>query len=131
MPSTDDNRTLRRFGLLFAGVALVACVFLYYRKADFNPWLAGVGALFLLLAVLAPAALKPVYRAWMTFGSVVGRINAVLLLTLVYYLIVLPMGLIMRMFGWGTAIVRPDPERDSYYVKREKSFQPDSMRRLF
>ena len=72
--------------------AAFAALSLFFR------WLFVVAALFLFFGVAAPRLLAPVFRAWMKLAAVLGWINTRILLILVYYLVVTPIGLLMRLF---------------------------------
>ena len=123
---------LRHFGWLFA--ALVAGLF-----GLLIPWLSGrptplwpliVGVVVFLLATLVPIALKPLYRGWMAFGSVAGWINTRIILWLMYYLVLVPTGLLMRAFGKDPLKRKLDPDAGSYRVASEVQ-EPAHMEKPF
>lgn len=60
-------------------------------------------------------ALQPIYKIWMRFGAVVGAFNTRVLLGLMFYVVLTPMGLIMRLFGKDT-LHRSLDDRSSYRV---------------
>lgn len=118
----DISRTdLRKFGiglavllpLLFYG--LLPWLFGLERLAW--PWIAGGGIL--AVAVVFPLGLKPVYRLLMWIAVPLGRINSVLLLGMVYFLMVVPMGCIMRLIGKDPIPKKFDPLVKTY--RRESS----------
>lgn len=96
-----DARALRRFGLLMgamlAGLFGVLVPLVKGRPEPVWPWVAA--APFVLAALALPRALTPVHRAWMRLGHALGWVNTRILLTLVFFLIVTPMGLAMRALG--------------------------------
>ena len=100
-PQAPSRRTLRGFGLLTG--ALTGLVFglalplLLDRPMPAWPWIPG-GAL-ALAGLVRPVLLGPVYRAWMALGAALGWINTRLLLGLVFYGLVLPIGLLLRLLG--------------------------------
>ena len=67
-----------------------------------------VAALFVLSTLAVPAALAPVYRVWMRLAEVLGWINTRVLLIVIFYLVVTPIGLMMRIF-------RRSPLDDGYW----------------
>jgi hypothetical protein len=113
-----DRKGLRRFGLvtgaIVAGLFGVLVPFLLSAKAPVWPWvLAGVlGA----WALLAPQTLRPLYRAWMRLGLLIGRVTTPLILGLVFVGLFLPMGLVMRLAGRDPMRRRFDPSATSYRV---------------
>ena len=75
-----------------------------------------------------PVILKPVYRVWMTLAVVMGFIMTRVILSVVYYLVMTPIGLAMRLFGKDPMHRRIDPEASSYWI--EKSYDDESPERL-
>ena len=69
-----------------------------------------------MLAIVFPAGLKPIYRAWMTFGDVAGWLNTRVILLLLFYVVVLPVGLIMKIFGSDPLHRKADPSMESYRI---------------
>lgn len=110
-------KQLRSFG--FTTAAIVAALFglllpwLFSHSLPTWPWV--VAALLAGLGLALPRALTPVYRGWMKFGHVMGFINTRLLLGLVFYLLITPLGTLMRLFGWDSMRRRLQPV-DSYRV---------------
>jgi len=92
-----------------------------------------VGAALFLSALLAPPVLVPVQKAWMKAAAVVGWVNTCILLTAVFFLVVTPTSLALRLF-------RRDPmqrkwwhgDAGSYWkVRPPEPFRPEHMHRQF
>lgn len=117
-PTTPDRRELRRFGLLMGGVVGVlfgaVLPLLWGRPLPLWPW--GVAAAFGLAALAAPAALGPVYRVWMKVGAVVGAFNTRLILGIVYYLVITPVGVFLRLARKDPLRRRPERGAETYRV---------------
>lgn len=99
--SLISKKRLRLFGLTFGlsillvfGVGFPA---LWGTRRPWWPWL--VGGLAIVLAGMAPGVLRPVYRGWMAIGRALGWANTKLILGMIYFLILCPVGLIMRLIG--------------------------------
>src|SRR5438874_12854631 len=90
---------LRKFGLTVGSVFLLLGLWFAWRGKSIFPWLLAPGAGLLLLGAAVPRALKSVYIGWMTFALVLGLIVSTTLLTLFYYLVLTPIGLIARLAG--------------------------------
>lgn len=123
-----DRAGLRQFGLMMA--AVIAPLF-----GLLLPWLFGfawpawpwiLSGVFALLALLYPLGLKPVYALWMRFGLVMGWINSRIILSSVFFVILLPVGLIMRVFGADPMARKLDASAQSYRTE-SKATRPDHM----
>ena len=66
-------------------------------------------------------SLQPVYRGWMKFGLLLSKITTPLILGIVFYGLIFPMGLIMRLAGKDPMLRRLDDKLESYWIIREKA----------
>jgi Saxitoxin biosynthesis operon protein SxtJ len=97
-PSTAKD--LRQFGLLVGGVFSVIGLWPFvFRDESLRLWALLLGGLLILLGAIAPQSLKQVHAGWMKVGHVLGAINTKILLGLIYYLLIVPMGLVRRWLG--------------------------------
>lgn len=120
----------RQFGFIFTFVfALVAFWPLWPLTAPNLYWLAGAGA-WLAAALIYPKGLARPYKLWIAFGHMLGWINARLILGIVFFVVVMPIGLVMRLFGKDFLKMRPNPA-GSYWIQRDKTITPQSMRNQF
>jgi len=103
----------------------------WYKNGQVQIFLSVLAIAFAITATALPAVLAPLYRIWMKFGHVVGRINAVILLTLLYFLIIVPTGIFMRTFRLSSTRFDHSSGEDSYWIDRENRFEKESMKRLF
>lgn len=117
IPELDENG-LRKFGLTTG--AIIAVLFglllpwLFDHSIPIWPWvIAGVLA---LVALSAPTALRPVYRIWMKIGIALGWINSRIILGILFYVLVLPVGMVMRALGKDPMRRSLDPAAGSYRV---------------
>jgi hypothetical protein len=122
----------RSFGLVFAVVfGLLGAVGLW-RGFRATPWFLGLAGLFLLLALAFPKALAPLNRAWMAFGELLHRIVSPVILGLLYAVAIVPVGLLMRLFGKDPLRLRRDPQSTSYWIVRDPAGPPpETMSRQF
>ena len=131
--SIDTSRkALRSFGLLVGGVLLAIAGIVYWR-AEWTAVtavriLGGIGGLLVVLGLVAPTLLKPVHKAWMALAVILGYIMTRVLLTLVYFLAVTPIGLIMKALGKDLLNRKLDREAESYWIR--KSYPDRSAKRL-
>jgi hypothetical protein len=120
----------RQFGFLFTAVfVLLAFWPLWPLHAPKLYWLAGAAA-WLLAALVYPKGLAPLYKVWMAFGHALGWVNSRIILGIVFFVVVMPMGLVMRLFGKDFLSMRPN-RSGSYWVQRQQKLTPQSMRNQF
>lgn len=111
---------LRSFGLIVGGVFLLIGLWpTVMRGADIRAWAAVVAGLLIVLALTVPMVLRPVYTVWMAVGEVLGRINTKIILGFAFYVVVTPIGLVMRLFGHDPMRCRFEPGAVSYRVPKE------------
>ena len=90
---------LRRFGVVIAiPFALLGGVMMWKGNAA-GPYLCLVAVLFLLSAILFPVRLSLVERTWMQLARILSTATTWILLTVVYYLVITPVGVLLRLFG--------------------------------
>ena len=110
------RRAITSFALIVSGALLAIAAYQRWRGAE--PWvvitLVSIAAVLSLLSAIAPSLLRPVYRGWMRLGEVLGWINTRIILTLVFFLVVTPIGLLMRLFGRSP--MEPARRGDSYWT---------------
>ena len=117
MATHTDAKQLRKFGLMVGGIFCAIGLWpAIIRGQNARPWAVAIGVLLLIPALVAPRILGPVYRAWMTVGEALGWINTRILLGIVFYGLIAPMGLIMRLCGNNTMRRTYEPGAESYRV---------------
>ena len=127
-----DQKGLRDFGLLVGGLIAVlfglAVPLLRRDSIPWWPWI--VGCVLVVLALVAPKSLNPVYHAWMWFGLTLNKIETPIVLGIVFYLIVWPMGAIKNIFGEDAMRRKLNPKMDTYRVQSKERTKV-SMERPF
>ena len=91
-----SRAALRKFGLSVGGVFLLLGAVSWWRGGSFWPFLWGAGTPLVVLGAIAPVLLAPVERVWMRFAEVLGRINTRIILSVLFYLVFAPVGVIRR-----------------------------------
>ena len=122
----------RSFGFVFTGFfALVGGVKLYTGHAWALYWFAGSAA-FLAAALLAPQILAPLNRLWMKFALLLYAVMNPLTMAMLFFLVVTPIGVVMRLAGKDFLRKRLEPEAASYWLPRDPPGPaPDSMKQQF
>ena len=101
-PRARRFRAEREFGLLVGGIlAALGAWWLYREKLPALRFgFLAAGTLLVLVGALYPRALGPLYRAWMALAEALSRVVTTIVLGIVYYLVVTPIGLVKRLRGW-------------------------------
>ena len=82
-----------------------------------------------VLALVIPAALGPVYKVWMAFAEVLGWVNTRIILSLIFFVLFLPFGLVLRLVR-DPMRRKLDPAQDSYRILSNPP-KPQNMERPF
>ena len=127
---------LRRFGRTVGLVfLLLGGVVLWRRGGALTPLpvtLLGVGAVLVLLGLAAPVALRGVYRTWMLVAFALGFVMTRVLLTVVFFGLVTPLGLVRRALGHDPMSRRPAPDAPTYWIsKPPEDAAPERMEHTF
>ncbi len=133
MKRTLTSPELRQFGLTLAlAVAAIfglALPWLFDTAYRLWPWLAG--GLIAAAALALPRALAPVYAAWRPVAVAVGWVNTRLILGLVFFLVILPFGLLARLAGKLQYAGRIEASAKTYRVESESGGDPRHYERPF
>jgi hypothetical protein len=98
-----ERRRLRDFGLLVGAVLLCWGGLRLWRGRSYGAGMMAAGAALALLGLALPGVLRLPFRVWMALGHVLGALNTRLLLSLTFWLMVVPLGLLRRLFS-GSAL---------------------------
>lgn len=110
---------LRKFGLTVgAAFCILGALFLWRGKAVY-PYLFGIGGAVFVLGLAVPAVLKPLQKAWMALAIVLGWIMTRVILSILFFVMVTPIGLVSRLFGKDFLSLRFDEETKTYWVPKE------------
>jgi len=111
IPARLTAREGRKFGLTVGIAFLVLAGLSLWRGHDRAPLiLGGLGLLLALAGLLVPSHLGPVFRAWMGVAHALSRITTPIFMGLVYFVVLTPTGLLMRLFGKRPLRARPNGE---------------------
>jgi hypothetical protein len=91
----------------------------------------GVGAVLLVLGILAPRRLSVLNRVWLRIGALLAAVVNPIVLMLLFLLVVTPMAFVMRLLGKRPLRLAPDPSAGSYWIKREPQSGSSTMRQQF
>ena len=122
-----DSKGLRKFAIT---MCIIICIlfgviipYLFEHAWPIWPWL--VGIVFLLWGTLLPLTLRPVYYIWMRFGLIMSKITTPLILGILFYLVLTPVGVVMRIFKNDPMSRNIDRTKNSYRKNRDESINTD------
>ncbi|BCA54104.1 conserved membrane protein of unknown function [Nitrospira sp. KM1] len=131
MIQQPETKQLRDFGLMVGGIFLFIGIWpLIWRGDDVRLWAIIVGGSLVPLGLVMPSLLAPVFKGWMAIGHVLGWINTRIILGVLYYGMVVPMGLVMSAMGRDPMRRSWDSTVHTYRVIREPR-APSHMKNMF
>ncbi|MFA5146651.1 MAG: SxtJ family membrane protein [Candidatus Omnitrophota bacterium] len=114
----SGKKELREFGFTFAVIFAILGGIVLWRGKGSWPYLFTAAVLFGIPAAALPAVLLPLQKAWMAFSVVIGFFMSRLVLALLFYGVVTPIGLLMRLTGKDILDERIDRGKGSYWQDR-------------
>ena len=113
-----EQSSPKSFGIVFSVVFLIVALYPLTNSEDIHLWAIIASAIFLFLAYVAPNTLSLPNKLWFKFGILLGSIIAPIVMGFVYFLTVLPTGLIMRLLGKDLLKQKLDKNAKSYWIER-------------
>ena len=111
----SEKSDLRKFGITIGVILLIIAGFLFWKEKESFQILLTFGVTLCILGIAIPFILKPIYWVWMIFATILGWIMTRVILSLLFYIIVTPIGLIPRFFGKQFLELRWDKSKESYW----------------
>ncbi|NNE44448.1 MAG: hypothetical protein HKN12_09580 [Gemmatimonadetes bacterium] len=132
MSKAVNKKELRTFGLSLAVVCLIWVGILWWRgHTGAIPYLLWASPVLALLALVAPIALWPIHKVWMPVAHAIAKFITWLILTLAFYLVFTPFGVIMRLIGRDPLERKLDPKATTYWHKRDDPYDPDRLTKQY
>jgi hypothetical protein len=110
--------TEKSFGIVFSIVFLLVSLYPLINSEEIHLWAIILSAIFLFLAYFMPKILSIPNKFWFKFGILLQSIIAPIVMALLYFLTVLPTGLIMRLLGKDLLKLKLDKNAKSYWIER-------------
>lgn len=121
--------TNRNFGLVFFIFFLIISIWPLIDGGTLRIWSIVISLAFLFLGLLNSKILSPLNLLWMKFGELLGKVIAPMVLSLIYFLVITPIGLLMRLIGKDFMKKNFSKKNNSYWIKRSKNV--GSMKKQF
>ena len=113
------KKELRKFGLVMTVPLALIAGYLWWKGGGAYPYVLGAAAFFLLNGLLVPQLLRPIEKVWMKFAEIMGAIMTRIILTLAFYLVITPFGLLLRLMRKDLLDLRFNQQRESYWIPAE------------
>ena len=118
----------RSFGIVFFIVFLIIALYPLISNQDLRLWSLVVSLIFLVLGLLDSKVLAPLNKLWFKFGILLGKVIAPLIMGIIFFLVVTPIGYLMRLLGKDLLNLKYNKDK-SYWI--EKSGPKSKMKNQF
>ena len=118
----------RNFGLVFFIVFLLIAIWPLKDNESIRIWAIVISFIFFILGILNSRLLTPLNLIWVKFGEYIGKILAPVVMGIIYFFVLTPIGILMRLIGKDLLKMKFSKE-NSYWIKREKNI--NSMKKQF
>ena len=116
----NSNRDIRSFGITMGIILfIISGLLMYYDKESYQ-LIAIIASTFIGIGFILPILLKPIYYVWMIFAAILGWVMTRVILSIVFYLIMTPIGLITRIIGEDFLSLK-NISSNSYWNNRDSS----------
>lgn len=129
-------KKIKDFGwVMFAVLGILIPLFISYRIGwDINtPMLIlfAISQFFLIPSIVLPRMMEPIYKAWMLLAILLGLFMTKVIITIVFILLMTPIGLIRKMFVRDPLNLKADKSATTYWVKKENTFSADRYEKQY
>ena len=111
---TSSNKS---FGIVFFIVFLIIALYPLIKDGDLRLWSLIVSLIFLILGLINSTILTPLNRLWFKFGIFLGKIVSPIILGIIFFLVVTPTGVLLRLFGKDVINLKYN-KNNSYWIKK-------------
>lgn len=116
----EDKKTLRKFGITVGSVLLAIGVMLFLSDKSSFIYFGAIGFLLVFFGIIYPAILKPLNKIWMILAVILGWFSSRVILILLFYIVLMPLGFFLRISGKDFLKLRIDKNAKTYWEKRDK-----------
>ena len=110
----------KSFGIIFFIFFLILSFYFYYIKSKVYYYLIVISLIFLVLSLTNSKLLSPLKKVWIKLGEILGKFISPIIMSLIYFLIVFPTNLILKILNKDILGIIIDKKKDTYWRKKEK-----------
>tara|TARA_B100001996_G_scaffold201176_1_gene153990 strand:+ start:77 stop:460 length:384 start_codon:yes stop_codon:yes gene_type:complete len=107
----------RSFGIVFFLVFLLIAIYPLINNEELRIWSLIISIIFLVLGLINSKILTPLNKLWFKFGLLLGRIVSPIIMGIIFFLVVTPIGFIMRIIGKDLLNLKFNKDK-SYWIKK-------------
>ena len=108
----------RSFGIVFFIVFVLIATYPLLNQEEIRIWSLIISFLFLFLGLLNSKILTPLNKLWFRFGLFLGKIISPIIMGVIFFLVVTPIGLLMRFFGKDVLNLKLNKKKSSYWIEK-------------
>ena len=119
----------RSFGVVFFAVFLFIALYPITYSEDIRIWSLIISFIFIILGLLNSKILTPLNKLWFKFGVILGKIISPIIMGIIFFLVVTPIGLIMKVLGKDLLRLKNNKKDNTYWI--EKNGPKSKMKNQF
>ena len=119
----------RSFGILFFIVFLILGLYPTLQGSSPNIYLISISIPFIILGIINSKILTPFNNAWIKLGEILGMIIAPIVMAIIYFFILTPISIVVRIFGKDLLSIKFNKQVNTYWINRKKNI--NSMKKQF
>ncbi len=110
----------RNFGIVFSIVFLIIAIWPILNQNEIRIWSIIISFIFLILGLINSKFLSPLNKAWFKFGLILGSVIAPIVMGIVFFFVVTPTGLIMKVLGKDILGLKRN-KNNTYWLEKDNS----------
>ena len=117
----DSEKDLRKFGYTIGVILVLIASYLFWKQKPSFLYLFPVGLFLLLAGWLVPIILRPLNKGWMVFSVLLGWVMTRVILSVLYYIVITPIGIIAKISGKKFLELKIEKGKETYWERRKKT----------
>ena len=119
-----EQTSVKSFGILFFIVFLLIGLWPKISGEELRLWSVITSFIFLILGLINSKILIPLNKYWIKLGELLGKIIAPIVMMIIYFIVVTPIALLLKIFKKDILGLKLDTKVDSYWIQKEKDLGP-------
>ena len=121
----------KKFGYFFSGIFFTISIYLFYvDRAIFTYIFTALALIFFIITIINASLLLPLNKLWMRFGFLLGKIISPIILGLIFFGLITPYGIVMRLFGRDELHLKKTKNK-SYWIQRINASRQTNFKKQF